>query len=78
MGKKSAEPKTNPVSIFLSDKEKEMLDTVKKDYNISTADIVRVALYMATQDPVSFLFMKSDANDHGFLTNVSPKTMKKE
>ncbi len=70
MARKSADPRINRLNINLSDKEMESLDDICEKYHISRPDLLRIAMYLAVHEPVSFLYARCEARDRGLLTDT--------
>ena len=73
MAEKKEDPRTTLISMSLSKKEKQELDDICAYYNMSRADVLRVAMYMAKYEKVSFLYARDDAISMDYLSNFKRK-----
>ena len=64
-------PRDQQICLYFSEEEKEQLDYLCDFFfNSSRADFVRIAMYIATNDPAVFIDAGLKANETGLLTRA--------
>ena len=63
-------PRDQQICLYFSEEEKESLDNLCDSYNLSRPDFVRIAMYIATHEPVIFVEEAFNARREGWLTGA--------